>query len=199
MANDEVRLRKHHLRHIPNLRVLPSFFGKQFASGCSMMSCNANCCKHGVMADVKEREQILKHTDLVLKYMDPHQEHDPSRWFEEEEVDLDFPSGKAVGTQARDYGCVFLDSAGRCVLQKAAMGEGMHKFALKPFYCVAYPVTIEHGELIIDDADFVSRPACCSTVKDGTLTVFDVCPEELEHVLGKDGLGELREVSKLQK
>jgi len=199
MSEEEIQLRKHHLRHIPNLRVHPSLLGNQFASGCSMMNCNGNCCKHGVMVDVKERDQILEHTDLVLRYMEPRQEHDPSRWFEEEERDLDFPSGKAVGTQARDYGCVFLDSAGRCVLQKAAMGEGMYKFALKPFYCVAYPVTIEHGELIIDDADFVSRTACCSTVKDSSLTVFDVCSEELEHVLGKDGLDELREVSGRQK
>ncbi len=196
---EDITLRKHHLRHISNLRVHPSFFGRQFTSGCSMMNCNADCCRHGVMADVQERDEILKHTDMILRYMEPHQELDPSSWFEEEEHDLDFPSGRAVGTQVRAYGCVFLDSAGRCVLQKAAVGEGMHKFALKPFYCVAYPVTIEHGELIIDDADFVNRSACCSTVKDGTLTVFDVCSEELEHVLGKDGLNELREVSNAKK
>lgn len=195
MPKEEIQLHKHHLRHIPNLRVQRSLLGKQFASGCSMMNCNGNCCKHGVMLDVKERDRILEHTDLVLRYMEPRQDHDPSRWFEEEEADPDFPSGKAVGTRASDSGCVFLDSAGLCVLQKAAMGEGMHKFALKPFYCVAYPVTIENGELIIDDADFVNRSQCCSTVKDGTLTMFDVCPEELEHVLGKDGMEELREAS----
>jgi hypothetical protein len=194
MSKQDIHLRRHHLRHIPNLRVNPSFFERRFAPGCSMMNCNGNCCKHGVMADIQERDRILSHTELILKYMDPHQEHDPSRWFEEEEADADFPSGRAVGTQARDSGCVFLDGAGRCVLQKAAMGEGMSKFALKPFYCFAYPVTVEQGELIIDDADFVSRPSCCSTVDDGTLSVFDVCPEELEHVLGKAGAAELKSV-----
>lgn len=199
MAQEDISLKKHHLRHIPNLRVHPSFFGRQFDSGCSMMSCNADCCHYGVMADIHERDRILEHKDLILRYMEPQQEHDPSQWFEEEVVDLDFPSGKAVGTQARDYGCVFLDAAGRCVLQKAAMGEGMHKFSLKPFFCVAYPVTIEHGELIIDDADFVNRPACCSVVKDGSLTIFDVCSEELEHVLGKDGLTELQAAADSQK
>ena len=199
MSKEEIQLRKHHLHHIPNLRVQRSLLGKQFASGCSMMNCNGNCCKQGVMLDVKERDRILEHTDLILRYLEPGQEHDPSGWFEEEQADLDFPSGKAVGTRASDSGCVFLDSAGRCVLQKAAMGEGMPKFSLKPFYCVAYPVTIDQGELIIDDADFVSRNQCCSTVKDGALTMFDVCSEELEYVLGKDGLSELQSAANSQK
>ncbi|MEX1139457.1 MAG: DUF3109 family protein [Bacteroidota bacterium] len=196
---ESIQLRKHHLRHIPALRVHPSFFGEQFASGCSMYNCNADCCHYGVMVDLQERDLILRHTELIQRYMEPQQEHDSSRWFEKEEQDLDFPSGKAVGTQARDYGCVFLDSGGKCVLQKAAVGEGMHKFALKPFYCVAYPLTIEHGELIIDDADFVSRPACCSVVKEGVRTIFDVCSEELEHVLGKDGFAEIQEAAGSQK
>lgn len=195
MPDSKIRLRRHHLGHLHSLVVDPSFFTPQFAAGCSMANCNADCCRHGVMLDPAERDRILEHADLIRKHMEPHQDQDPAAWFEEGGPDLDFPSGVAVGTQARDYGCVFLDRAGRCVLQKAAMAEGMPKFALKPFYCVAYPVTIEHGELIIDDADFVSRTSCCSTVKGGEHSVFDICSEELEHVLGADGLAELRDLA----
>ncbi|MBI3365293.1 MAG: hypothetical protein HY033_10330 [Ignavibacteriae bacterium] len=118
---------------------------------------------------------------------------DSSKWFEDRErEDTDFPSGKAIGTQAMDYGCVFLDSVGRCTLQKAAIAEGMHPFALKPFYCVAYPVTVDHGELMVDDAEFVDRPQCCRPTESGTLDILDVCADELEHVLGKEGVEELR-------
>lgn len=195
MPDRSFTLRRHRLRHLPDLRVQSSFFKAHFTAGCSMANCNADCCRYGVMADPTERDRILEHRDLVIRYMEPHQEHDPAKWFEEEQVDRDFPSGKAVGTQARDYGCVFLDSAGRCVLQKAAMAEGMDKFALKPFYCVAYPITIEDGELVIDDADFVDRPSCCTVVKQGRQTIFEICAEELSFVLGDRGAQELREVA----
>jgi Protein of unknown function (DUF3109) len=195
MKNDNQRiLRRHRLAHIPELRVEEGFLERKFASGCSMMHCNSSCCRHGVMVDLGERQRILDHKDLVLKYMEPQQEKDPRKWFDEdEEVDLDFPSGKTVGTQTRSYGCVFLDKAGRCALQKAAMAEGMHKFALKPFFCVAFPITIEHGVLVTDDPEFTEREECCSVVKEGSLTVLDVCHEELEFMLGREGLDDLKQ------
>jgi len=195
MADKMYVLRNHRLRHLPELKVSASFFRKQFASGCSMMQCNADCCHYGVMLDPADREKILGHKDLVIRHMEPHMEKDPNEWFEEEHQDMDFPSGRAAGTQARDYGCVFLDSKGLCVLQKTAMAEGMPKFSLKPFYCVAYPVTIEDGELMVDDPDFVDRNVCCTAVKDGKLTVFDICSEELEYMLGDEGMKELKGVS----
>lgn len=186
-------LHRHHLKHLPELKVEPDFLTRRFAPGCSMAQCNARCCRQGVMVDIAEQKHILDQRALVLKYMEPHQEHDPDKWFDGVvEEDTDFPSGKGVGTQVRSTGCVFLDSVGRCVLQKAAIAEGMNKFALKPFFCVAYPVTIESGTLIIDDADFTERKECCSTVENGTLTVLDVCREELEFMLGPEGLSELQ-------
>lgn len=186
-------LRRHRLSHVADLKMSEDFLDRRFASGCSMANCNAACCRYGVMVDILEKERILAHADLVRKHMEPHQEHDEALWFEEEEFDKDFPSGKAIGTQHRDYGCVFLDSRGRCVLQKAATEEGMEKFALKPFFCVAYPVTIENGHLEIDEPGFTSdRTGCCATVDEGDLTILDVCGEELRFVLGKDGFDELR-------
>lgn len=197
MAEESFVLRKHQLKHLPELKVRSTFFGKQFSAGCSMMQCNADCCRFGVMLDPADRDKILAHKELVVRHMEPHMEKDPDHWFEAEHPDGDFPSGRAAGTQARDYGCVFLDSKGLCVLQKAALAEGMPKFSLKPFYCVAYPVTIEDGELMIDDADFVDRETCCTTVKNGTLTVFDICSEELEYMLGEEGMKELQGTSRL--
>ena len=186
-------LRRHHLRHLPELRVEKGFLSEKFSAGCSMLECNASCCRHGVMVDPVEQQRILEHKDLILKYLEPHQEQNPAEWFDkDEDIDADFPSGKAVGTQTRSYGCVFLDHEGRCALQKTAMEEGMDKFALKPFFCVAFPVTIEDGVLVMEDAEFTGRTACCSVVERGSLTVFDVCREELEFMLGPEGLAELQ-------
>lgn len=187
-------LRNHGLKHIPGLKVEQGFLGKNFIKGCSMQQCNAACCRHGVMLDPKDRDKILEHAPLIQKYMEPHQPKDTAQWFEElDEQDADFPSGRALGTQERSTGCVFLDSAGLCVLQKTAMAEGMPKFSLKPFFCVAYPITLEDGVLVTDDADFTNRQECCSTVRNGEQTVFDVCEEELEYMLGKSGLDELKQ------
>jgi hypothetical protein len=186
-------LRKHHLSHISELKVGENLFKHRFSTGCSMSNCNGVCCKLGVYADVRERDKILSHVDLIHKYMEPHQEHNPERWFDADESDdKDFPSGRAIGTIAMDYGCVFLDSAGRCILQKACTAEGMPPYFLKPFYCVAFPVTVDHGFLIVDDVELENRPPCCIIDPKGSLNVFDVCPTELEYVLGREGAEELR-------
>jgi Fe-S-cluster containining protein len=186
-------LKKHHLKHIPELKVGENLLRYRFSSGCSMSNCDGYCCKLGVFADVKERDKILAHVDLIHRYMEPHQEHDPAKWFDDHEFeDKDFLSGWTIGTVAKDYGCVFLNSAGRCTLQKACTEEGMPPYYLKPFYCVAFPIAIDGGVLIIDDVELENRPQCCLIDLNGTLNVFDVCLTELEYVLGREGVEELR-------
>ena len=193
---DNSKLHKHHLVHIPDLTVDAGMFNRAFAQSCSMMNCKGNCCRYGVWADIDERKRILDNVDLIKRHMEPQQVKNSDNWFDDEVVpDSDFPSGKAVGTRVTETGCVFLDSGGRCVLQKAAMAEGMDKFALKPFYCVAYPITIEHGVLIFDDEEYTGNPQCCSPAAGGTQNVFDICSEELEFTIGSEGLQELRNAS----
>jgi len=187
-------IRRHRLGHIPELRVGREIVEDRFTSGCSMANCNSDCCSGGVFADVAEKHQILLHADLIRSHMDPEQVKDPASWFEEETVgDTDYPSGRAVGTAVHDDRCVFLTGQGHCVLQKAAAASGMGRYALKPFFCWLYPVTLDGGVLTLDDPEFVDRPSCCKHGSEGDLTVFDVCPEELKLVLGEGGFAELRD------
>jgi len=65
------------------------------------------------------------------------------------------------------------------------MGEGA---VLKPFFCRAFPISLENGTLTYDN-QFDTETQCCAPVAEGHLTVFDVCAEELEHVLGAEGAG----------
>ena len=161
-----------------------------------MSNCRGNCCKYGVWVDIEESKNILAHVELIQRHMEPHQETNPQNWFEGHTViDKDFPSGIAIGTQMRDTGCVFLDSKGRCVLQTAAVAEGLDRFALKPFFCVAYPISIENGVLLFDDEEYPDNQQCCSPVPNGSLNVFDICAEELEFTIGPEGLQELREAA----
>lgn len=186
-------LTKHPLNHIHQLTVDPELFTLRFSAECAMCNCNGSCCREGVYVDLREKERILAYRELIQKYMEPTQVHDPSKWFDENiQPDPDFPSGYCDGTQVANGGCVFLNSKGLCTLQCAAVGEGMSKYALKPFYCFAFPLTLDGGVLTLYEPEFTNRPECCSPVPNGTLTVLDICQEELEFMLGPEGVTEFR-------
>ncbi len=185
-------LRIHHLAHIPELKIDENIFNLRFTSGCDVKSCKGACCRWGVFVDISESDKILANAEMIRRYMEPHQEHNPQLWFEKIEVsDTDFPSGRSVGTQVFDYGCVFLDNAGLCTLQKACIAEGLNQFSLKPFYCIAYPLTIEKNVLLIDEVELENGKPCHIINLDGRLTIFEVCAMEFDYVLGKEGVKEL--------
>lgn len=186
-------LTEHNLSHFNELKADPILFQRTLIQGCAVERCDATCCKLGVWADLSERDKIIAHAEVIRKYLEPHQPTDPSLWFEPDIIDdSDFPSGKAIGTAVGDSGCVFLKANGHCVLQHAATMEGLDKFSLKPFFCVAYPVTISDGVLTMDDPDHADRPECCSYVEQqGADRPVDVYREELEYMLGEKGSEEL--------
>lgn len=157
-----------------------------------MMSCSAKCCRYGVLVDIAHRDRILSEAALVVQYMEPTQEHDPSRWFDSEvEIDEDFPSGRVVNTNTHNDSCVFLDSSRRCVLHMAESASP----GLKPFYCRAYPIAIVRGRITIDADWCPEETNCCGPVEGGELTALDVCGGELTFMLGEAGFREVQRVA----
>jgi hypothetical protein len=192
-AESRVVLRRHRLSHLPGLEVNRSIVDTRYAPGSSPGHCDGMCCSSGVKVDVAQRDQILAHADLIQRAMDPGQDRDVGSWFEETEVpDPDFPSGRCVGTLVRGSGCVFLDSARRCVLQAVTIAVARPGFDLKPFFCSAFPITIAAGALWIDEMCLDAPEGCCRPTPGGPLGVLDVCEVELRHTLGNAGLEELR-------
>jgi hypothetical protein len=188
--NDGV-LRKHKLVHLKDLTLNKNLFRGRFPKACATTRCKGDCCKTGVWVDFLERDRILANADLIRSHMEAGQEQNPDLWFDPEiTAHPDFPSGQAAGTQVYNDGCVFLTSAGRCVLQTAGQN---HSVGLKPFYCFAFPVTIEEGELMIDEG---FNGDCCTLTADGELEAIEVCAGELGFVLGEEGLKELRQMAK---
>jgi hypothetical protein len=180
------------LPNLPALRVAPALLEERFAAGCDTGRCVGRCCRSGVWLDPQERDRVLAHADRVRQAMDPGQPRDARRWFSRRvAVDPDFPSGTAVHTRVRDGRCVFLNGAGRCVLQKASSAA----VQLKPFFCIAFPVTVVEGTLTLDDRDFRAGQPCCESTEKGPLTVFDTCGIELRHVLGAAGVARLRRLA----
>jgi hypothetical protein len=90
---------------------------------------------------------------------------------------------------------VFLNAEGRCVLQKASIGARL-AVSLKPYFCTAFPVTIDRGVVTLDDKDFRAGQPCCDTTERGPLTVLDTCVMELRHVLGAPGVSALRRAAR---
>jgi len=176
------------------LRVAPGLLQARFAAGCDTRLCTAACCRSGVWLDPRERDRILAHAGVVRRAMDPDQPTDPRLWFSRRvAADADFPSGRAVHTRVRNGRCVFLNGAGRCVLQKASAGRG--GLQLKPFFCSAFPLTVDDGVLTLDDAKCRAGQPCCAPTAGGPLTVFETCRAELRHVLGAAGVRRLRRIA----
>jgi len=168
-------------------------FEKGFPSEGGPCACSSVCCEEGVYADIADREKILSHKEMIKKYMDETQTRDETRWFEEQErEDADFPSGRCVGTEAYNGKCVFLDRFGRCSLQVAATSEGMQKWALKPFFCVLYPIEVTRKVVSFDDM-LQDEQSCCSIGHRFDVPLFEACREELTYLVGEEGFRRLEE------
>jgi Fe-S-cluster containining protein len=165
----------------------PQLFTRGFAEGHGPCRCNSVCCEGGVYADVLERDRILAHKEMVKKYMDETQTQDDRRWFEPEPLpDGDFLSGQCVGTELHGDKCVFLDGQGRCSLQVGAVGEGLDRWAIKPMYCVLFPIEITGKTVSFDDM-LQGEQACCSVDTRFDTPVFRACRDELVFLVGEDG------------
>jgi hypothetical protein len=181
MANEREPLR------VGRYLLAPELFELGYARECGPGACGATCCKRGAYLDPAQRDRILAHKDLVKAHMDESQSRDDAQWFEPgEKPDADFPSGKCVGTAEIGGKCAFLDRRGRCVLQTAASADGMHKWALKPTYCILYPLDVSNN-VVKFDFRLQNQRACCSVSAPFEVPVFEACREELAHLLGEDG------------
>lgn len=179
--------------HIGKYKIDPILFEKGFAKGCGPFQCQTTCCHSGVFVDPLEKETILQHKDEIKAKMDETQITDESVWFENrEEEDMDFPSGYSIGTEIHNDKCAFLRNDGRCSIQLVSAEKYNDPWKIKPFYCVAFPITVENGMLTFDDFQ-QDDAACCSVVNDSESTLVDSCKAELEFVLGKEGYQQLKE------
>jgi hypothetical protein len=178
--------------NVKGFSISPELFSLGYPEGGGPCSCTSTCCGDGVYADVTERDRILAHQNMIAKYMDASQNANPSAWFEAgEEEDPDFESGRCVPTSILNDKCAFLDGTGRCSLQVAASGEGMHRWALKPLYCILYPIETTEGTVGFDSL-LQDEQACCTISNVYQIPVFQACKDELTRLLGEDGFNALQ-------
>jgi len=178
---------------IKGYTISPEFFQKGFPAGGGPCRCSSACCSGGVYADTAERDTIIRHKEIIKKYMDETQNPDEASWFDAEDAeDEDFRSGRCIGTSVVNDKCVFLNAAGHCSMQLAAVAEGNHKWDWKPFYCVLYPIEVS-GKLVSFDPMLQDEESCC-TLKDAfDVPLFEGCRDELVYLLGEDGYAQIEE------
>jgi len=185
-------MKEQSLLKVGEYNISGELFTKGMMDGIGPCHCTATCCEAGVYADVAERDTIMAHRDVIARYMDETQPHDVRQWFEDfESDDPDFPSGRCVGTREVNDKCAFLDKAGRCSLQVAATGEGLHRWSFKPLYCVLYPIEITGKTVRFDDL-LQGDEQCCSISEKFQIPLFQACKDELTHLLGEEGFGALQ-------
>jgi hypothetical protein len=93
--------------------------------------------------------------------------------------------------------CAFLDRQGRCSLQVTGEQEGLGRWFLKPLYCVLYPIEITNKTIRFDDL-LQDDESCCSVSDDFDVPLFEVCREELTHLLGPEAYVRLQEMYRMR-
>jgi hypothetical protein len=173
--------------HVQQYAVSPELFSSGFPVAEGPCHCSSTCCNGGVYTDLAERDAILAQKEMIRKYMDETQNPDDALWFEEVvEEDTDFVSGRCVGTRVINGKCGFLRRDGFCSLQVAATAEGMTRWALKPLYCILYPIEVTDN-VVSFDGRLQDKTACCSVVGEFQVPLFQACRDELIHLLGEEG------------
>jgi hypothetical protein len=172
---------------VKGLKIAEELFTTGFRRGEGPFNCTSRCCHRGAYMDVAERDLLIKHADLIQPHLDATQSHDLETWFEhEEKVDPDYASGRCVGTGTVNGKCAFQNEKGWCTVQIAGAVSADDKWAIKPAYCVTFPLEVVDGWVRFN-AMMQGKEQCCSVHKEFDTPLFEACREELIHLVGEDG------------
>ncbi len=172
--------------------VSPDLFTRGYNAGTGPWTCTSQCCGGGAYVDVKERDIVVAHAELIKPHLDETQTLDQTRWFEsEEKPDHDYVSGVCVGTTVENGKCIMQDKRGYCSIQVAATEAGRTKWDIKPLYCVLYPLEVIDNVIRYDQRFHGKRP-CCTAETTFEIPLFEACHEEVVHLVGEAGLQAMR-------
>lgn len=94
--------------------------------------------------------------------------------------------------------CVFLNDHHKCVLQISAEKYGLHKWNLKPFYCILHPLYLDDaGKTTLDETDsLLSENGSCLRFTQEKNSLLNTFEEELLYFLGFEKYQNLLNINK---
>ncbi len=149
-------------------------------------ACHDVCCSWGCDVTRDEAEKLL----AIKEELEPLVKVPAERWFRQKWTkDADFPSGEFVRSRVRDGKCVFYAREQRgCMIHRYAVMKGIDPHQIKPMVCFLFPVTWEHGRLMV--AKFLSELPCAAQ----GVTVFESQKQEIACYFGEAIVRELEEL-----
>ncbi len=164
------------------MKIDPLVHSAKFPERCRLDLCRSRCCRFGVWADIEEREVILANRDLFTPYLRPEAQS-PETWFGKTTRDPDCPSGIAVETQEVAGACAFFHPDHGCALQKGALEAGLHEWAIKPRFCIMFPLVVSDGELTVDED---MKSLWCMKKRNRTRPILDAVRKEVEYLFDEE-------------
>ena len=175
------------------MKIDPIIFTQGFVPGCDISICHGQCCDRGVLMDKEYKNIIMMFKEKIKEVMTEEQIKDESLWFDDNiEPDKDFPSGFSIGTEVYtdskgNTQCIFKDKNDFCSIQVMSTKYNMHKWSIKPKYCIFYPLTIVDNILTYDTEHSVDLNYCgVNHPENFSQPVFEAMREEIIFVLGDE-------------
>ncbi|NTW43450.1 MAG: DUF3109 family protein [Anaerolineaceae bacterium] len=172
---------------------------------CKLIDCQGECCVYGVWVGLQDRDIVLKHQEIKKKLM-PDNFKNSQDWFQKKILRDPFIAGgevihtSVIKNSANLVGtaCVFLNDHHKCVLQITAEKIGLHKWNLKPFYCILHPLDLDDaGRITLDETDsLLSENGSCLRFSQEKISLLSTFEEELLYLLGFEEYQNLLNINK---
>lgn len=162
--------------------------------GCNLPACGSACCRTGVSLTEAEIDRIRPHQSSVEALVGEPLERCFKRDIVVSHLNMDYAK-QWRRTEEREGHCIFFKDGVGCVLQHVATGKGLHKWAIKPLYCVAYPLHWQDYTLMMSPSYAGAKKGVidCRLAENAVASTIVWCREEIEWLCGRDNYKEILE------
>jgi hypothetical protein len=170
-------------------RLSPELFARTKLRNQCIQGCNAGCCSGGVTATVYEVARIKEHADEIQPYL--IEPLDFSTWDVSHAADIGTP---VLNEEKPGQQCWFLRENRLCALHSYALDKGMPVPAIKPYFCLFFPLTLIDLDVNVTEiaVDGKAYETCLvESEREGYL--FRQFERELRRVIGDANYWELEQ------
>jgi len=173
---------------VGSFRLSPEFFTPtRLKYQCAVLGCDGDCCSGGVTATLYEVARIKAYADQLQAYL--VEPYDFDTWEIAHPSDIGTP---VLNEEKPNQQCWFQRANRLCALHSLALDKGMPVPAIKPYFCLFFPLTlidldINVTEIAVDGKAYET----CLVPSDTETYLFKEFEQELRRVIGDANYDEL--------